>query len=83
MEAEATTSNATAGVQQLDLVFTMDCTGSMEYIAAAKQNIETIVNKLAAQKIDLRFGLVATVTILLRTRRSRPGPSPSRRRWRR
>lgn len=60
MEAEATTSNATADVQQLDLVFTMDCTGSMgSYIAAAKQNIETIVNKLAAQKIDLRFGLVA------------------------
>ena len=69
METEAMTSNATAeseanaaaDVKQLDLVFTMDCTGSMgSYIAAAKQNIESIVDKLAAQeKIDLRFGLVA------------------------
>eukprot|EP00966_Prymnesium_polylepis_P200336 4642388-Prymnesium_polylepis.1 len=36
-----------AVLQQLDLVFTMDCTGSMgSYISAAKKNIEAIVEKL-------------------------------------
>merc|ERR550514_1184147 len=46
---------------QLDLVFTMDCTGSMgSYIQAAKQNIEAIVSKLVqSEGYDLRFALVA------------------------
>jgi len=45
----------------LDLVFTMDCTGSMgSYIHAAKTNIETIIKRLSDQEsADLRFGLVA------------------------
>ena len=48
------------GPKLLDLVFTMDVTGSMgSYIQAAKQNIEAIVRQLATQNIDLRFGLVA------------------------
>lgn len=47
--------------QQLDLVFTMDCTGSMgSYIAAAKQNIRTIVDRLTqSEGYDLRFALIA------------------------
>ena len=47
--------------QKLDLVFTMDCTGSMgSYIQSAKQNIELIVRRLHdAEGYDLRFGLVA------------------------
>lgn len=46
---------------KLDLVFTMDCTGSMgSYIQSAKQNIELIARRLAdAKGYDLRFGLVA------------------------
>jgi len=46
---------------QLDLVFTLDCTGSMgSYIQSAKKNIETIVAKLEqSEGYDLRFALVA------------------------
>jgi Mg-chelatase subunit ChlD len=49
------------GMPQLDLVFTMDCTGSMgEYIHAAKKNIEAIVERLVqSEGYDLRFALVA------------------------
>lgn len=52
---------AKADTQQLDLVFTMDCTGSMgSYIHAAKKNIEAIAAKLAqSEGYDLRFALVA------------------------
>lgn len=55
------TSKGDEGLPQLDLVFTMDCTGSMGcYIQAAKQNIEAIVTRLVAHEhYDLRFGLVA------------------------
>jgi hypothetical protein len=63
----ATTSEASPGEVQdrlektLDLVFTMDCTGSMgSYIQAAKTNIQAIVKRLSEQEnADLRFGLVA------------------------
>jgi len=50
-----------AVLQQLDLVFTMDCTGSMgSYISAAKKNIEAIVEKLVkSEGYDLRFALIA------------------------
>ena len=50
-----------AGAKKLDLIFTMDCTGSMgPYINAAKQNIESICAKLTEREgYDLRFGLVA------------------------
>jgi len=45
---------------QLDLLFTMDCTGSMgSYIHAAKQNIQVIVDRLVqSEGYDLRFGLI-------------------------
>lgn len=47
--------------KKLDLVFTMDCTGSMgSYIAAAKQGITRITERLQqAEGYDLRYGLVA------------------------
>lgn len=48
---------------KLDLVFTLDVTGSMgSYIDSAKENIEKITSRLVStsgQKYDLRFGLVA------------------------
>jgi len=48
--------------RKLDLVFTLDCTGSMgAYIAAAKDNVEAIVTRLVSangQAYDLRFGIV-------------------------
>lgn len=48
---------------ELDLVFLLDCTGSMgAYIDAAKENIEAIVTRLVSkngQRFDLRFGIVA------------------------
>mmetsp|Transcript_37385 Transcript_37385/g.74715 ORF Transcript_37385/g.74715 Transcript_37385/m.74715 type:complete len:475 (-) Transcript_37385:369-1793(-) len=49
-----------APTQLLDLVFLLDCTGSMgSYIAAAKDNVERISQALAnAQGYDLRLGLV-------------------------
>lgn len=45
---------------QLDLLFTMDCTGSMgSYIRAAKQNIQAIVDRLVqSEGYDLRFALI-------------------------
>ena len=45
----------------LDLVFLMDCTGSMgQYIASAKENIESISNRIIqTESCDVRFGLVA------------------------
>lgn len=45
----------------LDLVFVMDCTGSMgSYIQQAKQTIRNIVGKLVShEQVGLRFGLVA------------------------
>mmetsp|Transcript_38959 Transcript_38959/g.81800 ORF Transcript_38959/g.81800 Transcript_38959/m.81800 type:complete len:460 (-) Transcript_38959:390-1769(-) len=59
----STTARAAASpeVSELDLVFTMDCTGSMgSYINNAKRNIELIVRRLAdAEGYDLRVGLVA------------------------
>ena len=59
--AKSTGTSESEGPQQLDLVFTMDCTGSMgSYIQAAKKNIEAIVEKLVcAEGYDLRFALVA------------------------
>jgi len=46
----------------LDLVFCMDCTGSMgPYINKAKESIKSIVNKITDKSgcDDLLFGLVA------------------------
>ena len=45
---------------KLDLAFAMDCTSSMgSYIAAAKQNIENIVQTISTSGIgEVRFGLV-------------------------
>jgi len=47
--------------KELDLVFLMDCTGSMgQYIDSAKQNIQTIANRIVQQEnCNVRFGLVA------------------------
>lgn len=47
--------------KQVDLVFIMDCTGSMgSYIAEAKRSIQSIVSKLQQEeKCDVRFALVA------------------------
>merc|ERR1711924_201198 len=47
--------------KKLDLVFTMDCTGSMgAYIEAAKQGITRITERLAqAEGYNLRYSLVA------------------------
>eukprot|EP01035_Chromulina_nebulosa_P017434 gene17434-22986_t len=47
--------------KELDLVFLMDCTGSMgQYIDSAKQNIQSIANRIVQQEnCDVRFGLVA------------------------
>mmetsp|Transcript_120752 Transcript_120752/g.336950 ORF Transcript_120752/g.336950 Transcript_120752/m.336950 type:complete len:482 (-) Transcript_120752:113-1558(-) len=46
---------------QLDLAFVCDCTGSMgEYIAAAQQNIRSIVERVVqSEKAEVRFALVA------------------------
>lgn len=52
-----------SGARKLDLVFTLDCTGSMgAYIDDAKENIEAITARLVGregQRYDLRFGVVA------------------------
>jgi len=58
---EGTGGNEKAVLPQLDLVFTMDCTGSMgSYIHAAKKNIQAIVAKLVqSEGYDLRFGLIS------------------------
>ncbi len=48
--------------KSLDLVFCMDCTGSMgPYISMAKQSIQSIINKITEKAgcNDLLFGLVA------------------------
>lgn len=47
--------------RMLDVVFAIDCTGSMgPYIAAAKHNIDKIIGGLVnAQGYELRIGLVA------------------------
>ena len=52
---------ASCARKKLDLIFTMDVTGSMgSYIAAAKQGIQRITERLAqAEGYDLRYGLVA------------------------
>ncbi len=44
----------------LDLVFTMDCTGSMgPYIDSARNNIRLIVEEIiASEKSDIRLALV-------------------------
>lgn len=44
----------------IDLVFGCDCTGSMGgYIKSAQDNIRSIVDAIqAAEKVDVRFGLV-------------------------
>lgn len=61
--AGATVPDTPAPVAEklLDLVFVMDCTGSMgQYIDNAKQNIEKIVTEIIkAESCDVRFGLVA------------------------
>ena len=56
-----TAESKASELPQLDLVFTMDCTGSMgSYIQAAKRNIEAIVAKLVqSEGYDLRFALIA------------------------
>jgi len=58
---EAKDAEKKTGLPQLDLVFTMDCTGSMgSYIQAAKKNIEAIASKLVqSEGYDLRFSLIA------------------------
>lgn len=63
-DAPRSTKTATetpSGTNLLDLCFVMDVTGSMgSYIAAAKQDIEAISDRLAASEgYDVRFGLVA------------------------
>jgi hypothetical protein len=47
--------------RQVDLVFIMDCTGSMgSYIEEGKRSIQSIIAKLQQEeKCDVRFGLVA------------------------
>lgn len=47
--------------KSLDLVFVMDCTGSMgSYIDSAKQSIQDIVRKIILhEKNNVRFGLIA------------------------
>eukprot|EP00611_Tribonema_gayanum_P011893 TRINITY_DN2231_c0_g1_i3.p1 TRINITY_DN2231_c0_g1~~TRINITY_DN2231_c0_g1_i3.p1 ORF type:complete len:509 (-),score=180.07 TRINITY_DN2231_c0_g1_i3:426-1952(-) len=47
-------------VNGIDLVFAVDCTGSMgSYISEAQRNVQSIVESLvAAEKCDVRFGLV-------------------------
>ena len=56
-----TATDTPSGTNLLDLCFVMDVTGSMgSYIAAAKQDIEAISDRLAASEgYDVRFGLVA------------------------
>ncbi|KAH3756175.1 Alpha-protein kinase vwkA [Pelomyxa schiedti] len=46
---------------QLDLVFIVDCTGSMSsYIREAQQNIKSIVTQIVtSERADVRFGLVS------------------------
>ena len=53
-------AGATRDARKLDLVFTMDVTGSMgSYINAAKKNIKAIARRLSDQEgYDVRFGLV-------------------------
>ena len=53
-------SKTTTDARKLDLVFTMDVTGSMgSYINAAKKNIKAIAGRLSDQEgYDVRFGLV-------------------------
>jgi hypothetical protein len=47
-------------VNHLDLVFVMDCTGSMgSYIASATSNIRSIVEEIViSEKSDVRLALV-------------------------
>jgi hypothetical protein len=54
-------ASSTVDVRRLDLVFLMDCTGSMgQYIDSAKENIESIVSRIiSTESCDVRFGLVA------------------------
>mmetsp|Transcript_36700 Transcript_36700/g.46802 ORF Transcript_36700/g.46802 Transcript_36700/m.46802 type:complete len:463 (+) Transcript_36700:68-1456(+) len=48
-------------MEQLDLIFCVDCTSSMSsYIQAAQQNIKSIVQKLAQEEsLDIMFGLIS------------------------
>lgn len=59
-EESVKTPSSPSSSPQLDLIFIMDCTGSMgTYIRAAKQNIEAIVQKLVqSEGYDLQFGLI-------------------------
>lgn len=62
VRGDAAPAAATDGAPSaLDIVFCVDCTGSMgAYIAAAQENINRIIDQLVAhEKCDLRFGLVA------------------------
>jgi len=53
-------SGSSTVVSSLDLVFLLDCTGSMTtYIQLACDNIEKIVREIvAAEKVDVQFALV-------------------------
>ena len=47
-------AGATRDARKLDLVFTMDVTGSMgSYINAAKKNIKAIARRLSDQELSL------------------------------
>ena len=50
-KVEAVAKMEDSATKLLDLVFLMDCTGSMgSYIKAGKDNIQTIVDKLSKQE---------------------------------
>jgi len=54
------TTTATNPPTQLDLVFIVDCTGSMgSYIASAQASIRSIIENIqASEACDIQFGLV-------------------------
>lgn len=54
------TQTDTSGPKEIDIVFCVDCTGSMgSYISAAQQNVVKICEELVvSEKADLRFALV-------------------------
>ena len=60
-KTRAGTTPGVAPKKELDLVFTMDVTGSMgSYINAAKKNIQAIARRLVQEEgYSVRFGLVA------------------------
>lgn len=61
MTSESSSTNSTAHkINELDLVFCVDCTGSMSsYIESAQRSIQSIVEAIvASEKCDVQFALV-------------------------